>query len=95
MAPAGLDLAVAYAEASLCPQISYHRTFKEIRVTAEKKLFIEKQPAGSDMVLGDAQQIRLHSLIYCPDRQAIEAGACADERLADRECITPGLQDYF
>jgi pyruvate formate-lyase activating enzyme-like uncharacterized protein len=95
MAPAGLDLAVAYAEASLCPQISYHRTFKEIRVNREKKLFIEKQPAGRDIVLGDAQQVRLNSLIDCPDRPAIEAGACADDRLADYECIIPGLQDYF
>jgi pyruvate formate-lyase activating enzyme-like uncharacterized protein len=95
MAPAGLDLAVGYAEASLCPQLSYHRTFKEIRVSAEKTLFIEKQPVGSDIFLDDAQQQRFKSLVCAPDGQAMETGSCADPRLADYECITPGLQDYF
>ena len=95
VAPAGLNLAVGYAEALLCPQISYHRTFKEIRINREKKLFIEKQPVGSDIFLDDAQQMRFKSLVCCPDRQAIEAGACAGDRFAKYECITPGLQDYF
>jgi hypothetical protein len=91
----GLNMAVGYSEASLCPHISYHRTFKEVRVNQEKKLFIEKQPVSAEILLDHEQQMRFQSLVHHPDRQAIQSGPCSVDRFEDYEFIHPGLQDYF
>lgn len=93
--PTGLNLAVGYAEAFVCPQISYHRTFKEIRVSQKKTLFIEKQPVSSEILLNDAQQLRFNALAFSPDNPAIEAGSGVGDSFEDFERIFPGLQDYF
>ncbi len=95
MVPDGLHIAVVYSEASLCPHISYHRTFKEVRINQEKQLFIEKQPVSTEILLDDAQQTRFKSQVNHPDSLAIQPGTCAVDRFEDYEFIQPGLQDYF
>ncbi len=95
LAPDDLKLTVNYAEALLCPHISYHRTFKEVRVNAQKRLFIEKQPVGSEMLLDDAQQMRFISLVNHPNGSAVEPCTSPGDRFRVYELIDPGLQDYF
>jgi pyruvate formate-lyase activating enzyme-like uncharacterized protein len=92
---AGLKMMVIYSEASLCPHISYHRTFKEIRVNSLKRLFIEKQPVGSEFHLDEAQQARLISIVHHPDSQVDQNLNPSDDRFLDYELIQPGLQEYY
>ncbi|MDX2452426.1 radical SAM protein [Desulfosarcina sp.] len=91
----GLTIAVGYSEASLCPHISYHRTFKEIRVNSEKRLFIEKQPVGSEIHIDDAQRTRFMSIVNHPASPVVQNHNSSDDRFRDYELIQPGLQDYF
>jgi len=91
----GLPMAVGYSEASLCPHISYHRSFKEVRVNREKKLFIEKQPVSPEILLDEVQQTRFIFQVNHPDRPVIQNGTCTVDRFEDYELIQPGLQDYF
>jgi pyruvate formate-lyase activating enzyme-like uncharacterized protein len=95
MVETGLKIAVAYSEALLCPHISYRRTFKEIRVNADKKIFIEKQPAGAETRLDDEQQRYFQAMATHPDRQVAESGLFSVGGLADYEFVQSGLQDYF
>lgn len=90
-----LNLIVTYSEALLCPQISYHRTFKEVRVNSEKRLFIEKQPVCSEIHLDDAQRTRFISIVNHPDSSVLQNQDSSDDRFLDYELIQPGLQDYF
>jgi len=95
MVPGDLKIVVGYSEASLCHHISYHRTFKEVRVNREKKLFIEKQPAGAEILLDEVQQTRFKSLVNLPDRPGTQTDGCAVDWFEEYEFIQPGLQDYF
>jgi len=95
MVPDGLHIALVYSEASLCPHISYHRTFKEVRINQEKQLFIEKQPVSAEILLDEVQQTRFKSQVNHPGSPAIQTGTCAVDRFEDYELIHPGLQDYF
>lgn len=95
MVPGDLKIVVGYSEASLCPHISYHRTFKEVRVNREKKLFIEKQPVGAEILLDEVQQTRFKSLVNLPDRPGTQTDGCAVDWFEEYEFIQPGLQDYF
>jgi pyruvate formate-lyase activating enzyme-like uncharacterized protein len=95
VAPGGLNMAVGYAEALLCPHISYRRTFKEVRINQEKKIFIEKQPVSSEILLDDLQQVHFNSLVNHPDRQAALMDTGAVDRFVGYELIESGLQDYF
>ena len=91
----GLNVVVGYAEASLCPHISYHRTFTEVRLNQDKKLFIEKQPVGSEIHLGETQRMRFNSQVIHACRQVLQPCTFAGDRFRDYEFIQPGLQDYF
>ncbi|MBR9987259.1 MAG: hypothetical protein KFF68_15255, partial [Desulfosarcina sp.] len=92
---AELNIIVSYSEALLCPHISYHRTFKEVRVNSEKRLFIEKQPVCSEIHLDDAQRTRFISIVNHPDRPVVQNQFSSDDRFLEYELIHPGLQDYF
>jgi pyruvate formate-lyase activating enzyme-like uncharacterized protein len=92
---AELKMMVSYSEALLCPHISYHRTFKEVRVNSEKRLFIEKQPVGSGIHLDDAQRTRFISIVNHPDRAGAQNDSSSEDRFLDYELIQPGLQDYY
>ncbi|MCB2148066.1 MAG: radical SAM protein [Deltaproteobacteria bacterium] len=91
----GLKMAVVYSEALLCPHISYHRTFKEVRVNSEKRLFIEKQPVGPEIHLDEVKRTRFISIVDHPDRPVVDKHNTSDDRFLDYELIQPGLQDYF
>ena len=86
---------VTYSEALLCPHISYHRTFKEVRVNSEKRLFIEKQPVVSEIFLDEAQRRRFISIVNHPDSHLLEHRDPSGDRFLDYELIQPGLQDYY
>ena len=92
---AGLKVIVIYSEASLCPHISYRRTFKEVRLNSEKRLFIEKQPVVSEIHLDETQRTRFISIVNHPDSQIPQNLDSFDDRFLDYELIKPGLQDYF
>ncbi len=91
----GLKVMVTYSEALLCPHISYHRTFKEVRVSSEKRLFIEKQPVVSEIYLDEAQRTRFISIVAHPDSHVLQNLDLCGDRFLDYELIQPGLQDYF
>ena len=95
VAPDALNPVVIYSEALLCPQISYHRTFKEVRVNSEKRLFIEKQPVCSEIHLDAAQRTRFISIVNHRDSAVLQNHDSSDDRFLGYELIQPGLQDYF
>ena len=86
------QLGVGYFDVMMCPAISYHRTFKTVRLNREKEVFIEKQPVGCQMVLNDDQRRRFVSLVLDPQAPISSSGA---DEFMNYEFIRPGLQDYF
>ncbi len=95
VAPVALNMIVIYSEALLCPHISYHRTFKEVRLNSEKRFFIEKQPVCSEIHLDDAQRTRFISIVKHPDSPVVQNHNSSDDRFLDYELIQRGLQEYF
>jgi pyruvate formate-lyase activating enzyme-like uncharacterized protein len=91
----GIQLAVSYFEAMLCPHISYHRAFKTVRLNREKEIFIEKQPVGRQMILDDDQRRRFVSMVLDPREPIHPAGDPTATGFMNHEFISPGLQDYF
>ncbi len=86
-------LRIAYFEAVLTAQVSCRCAFKEVRLTAGSKLYIEKRPLRADLWLGNGD------LNYF--QQAVIASAPAapaspvQEEITRFEFIPSGLQDYF
>ncbi len=95
LASAQLTMVVRYSEALLCPNISYHRTFKEVRLNSQKRLFIEKQPVGAEIHLDDVQRTRFLSILNHPDRPVAQNHHFPADRFLEYELIQPGLPDYF
>lgn len=92
----GCDLVVGYAEAGLCPHISYHHYFKELRLNPNKRLYVEKRPLLPGLRL-DKDQTAWYSAHFlnaapaAPDR-TIPPGL---QTPVQYEIIAPGLQGYF
>ena len=89
------QLAVSYFEAMLCPHISYHRTFKTVRLSRETEIFIEKQPVGRQTILDEDQRRRFVAMVLDPQVPVQPTGVSTMDGFMDHEFIRPGLQDYF
>ncbi len=90
-----LPVVVAYHEAALQPHISYRRTFKTVTVGTDRRLFIERQPAGGDVVLDGPGRRRFETLVVRADGSLHAAQATDDGGFESCECIETGLQAYF
>jgi uncharacterized protein len=89
------QLAVSYFEAMPCPHISYHRTFKTVRLSREKEIFLEKQPVGCQTILDDDQRRRFVSMVLDPQHPIHPLAGSTTDAFMKYEFISPGLQDYF
>jgi pyruvate formate-lyase activating enzyme-like uncharacterized protein len=91
----GCELLVSYAEAGLCPHISYHHYFKEIRINPDKRLYVEKRPVIRQTRLDTDQQnwFGAHCLNDQP-RILSQSIPAALQVIAGCEFIEPGLQVY-
>lgn len=95
--PADCNLLVSYAEAGLSPHLSYQRYFKEIRVTPDKRLYVEKQTVlGETRLNPDLQSWLINSLSGEPVVPSmINPNPTGIEKIAALEFIEPGLQSYL
>lgn len=90
-----LRLTLTYAEAVLTPHISYRCAFKEVRLTAAKKIYIEKRPLRTELQLdGNDRRFFQSAVLDRPSAQKPPERPVLEELLAF-EFIQPGLQDYF
>ena len=91
------ELLVGYSEAGLRPHISYRHYFKEIRVNADKKLYVEKYPVLKETRLSAVQRSWLGArLSGASAASSTMAPPPAElQEIGTFELIEPGLQEYF
>jgi uncharacterized protein len=90
------DLLAGYAEAGLCANISYHHYFKEIRINADKRLYVEKRPVFKETRLDAGQRRWLAARLGgSPAGDPLDDWPAGEPAIAEFEIIAPGLQDYF
>jgi uncharacterized protein len=88
-------LALTYAEAVMTGQVSYRCAFKEVRLAAARKLYIEKRPLRLDLQLDHGDRLFFHDLVLAPASPPRPAKSAVQEELLEFESIRPGLQEYF
>ncbi|MBI9084417.1 MAG: radical SAM protein [Desulfobacterales bacterium] len=90
-----VQLQVGYAEAVLCPHMSYRNPFKEIRLSPNSKIYVERQPHCPDVTITAEQCAAFENVILqkAPDGE-VSADPLPDDILG-HEFIEPGLQNYF
>ncbi|MBN1847835.1 MAG: radical SAM protein [Deltaproteobacteria bacterium] len=88
-------LQLTYSEAVLCPFISYHCAFKEVRLDSGKKIYIEKRPIRLDLPLSDDELPLFEKLVIKQAPEAPPTMTPSLEEIIRYEFIQPGLQDYF
>ncbi|RJQ70013.1 MAG: radical SAM protein [Desulfobacteraceae bacterium] len=88
-------LRLTYSEAVLAPCISYQHMFKELRLAAGKKIYIEKRPLRIDMELDEAARRLFENEVLSGVAELSVFPGPALEQILAFEFIRPGLQDYF
>ena len=91
------ELLVGYSEAGLRPHISYRHYFKEIRVNADKKLYVEKYPVLKDIRLNAIQRNWLGACLSGASAASSTMGplSAGSPEIEMFEFIEPGLLEYF
>jgi hypothetical protein len=88
-------LIITYAEAVLCPTISYHCAFKEVRLESGHKIYIEKRPVRIDLSLDTPTRLFFENTVVRPSNEPSRCMNLFQEEILRYEFIQPGLQDYF
>lgn len=88
-------LIVIYHETRLCPAISYHHEFREIRLNNNKNIYIERRPVFNGKEL-DKEEAWIFGRIMTTGKSPIPIHA--DDywnEILDFERLKPGLAEYF
>ena len=89
------SLTITYSENVLVPSISYHHTFKEVRLPSGKKLYIEKRPLFLELPLSEGDRVFFEHYIIAQSTTPSAPYPTVSADLLRFEFIVPGLQDYF
>ena len=90
----GVDLGIGYAEALLCPHITYRRAFTNVPLNPNRALVVERQPVCAELKPGDAQRRRFAERIFRSGPSAVDHPGAPADAFSAFEWIRPGLQAY-
>ncbi|HLP45127.1 MAG TPA: radical SAM protein [Candidatus Kapabacteria bacterium] len=89
------SLVVVYHETRLCPAISYHHEFREIRLNNNKSIFIERRPVFTGKELDKEEAWILGKIITTGKSPTPVLEEALWNEILDFERIKPGLAEYF
>jgi pyruvate formate-lyase activating enzyme-like uncharacterized protein len=88
-------LEVVYHETRLCPVISYHHEFREIRLNPNKSIFIERRPVFTGKELEKEEAWILGKIITTGKNPTPVHSEIFWDEVLDFERLKPGLAEYF
>lgn len=89
-----VELRIAYAEALLCPHITYRRAFTKVPINPQRTLIVERQPVCAELHLGASERRHFADRVFNPDSFNVDESTVPSDPFTAFEWIAPGLQAY-
>jgi len=89
-----VELRIAYAEARLCPHITYRRAFTKVPINPQRTLVVERQPVCAELHFGASERLHFADRVLNPASFNVDESTTSSDPFTAFERIQPGLQAY-
>ncbi len=91
----GLELRIRYSEARILPAVSYRNPFVEVVLNPGRKVIVERQDTGQELVVGASQWPQVEAVLFPGDERPAKEDTALQTEMWRFERIPAGLQEYF